>query len=178
MTKIFEALKELNTYEYEFDEWSLSTNGSWFYLNEGNTHTYAAHDNEDEIVAEINRLIGWKRHPATERELKIVEVNDEHILFDNGYEIVYDHEQDCCEDNYADFKQIEDIAFDYTFKGKLRFEKVEQAGFRFGDSRRMFFIPCYSDQNGYYTTEVEIYLKSWNREKMMTWLNAPYGDDY
>ena len=42
--------------------------------------------------------------------MKIKEVNTNYILFDNGSRITFDHEQDCCETNYADFEQLEDLA--------------------------------------------------------------------
>ena len=90
--------------------------------------------------------------------MRIAVVNDEGITFDNGYSITYYHEQDCCECNYADFEQIEDIAKTYDFdEDDMKFEEVPDSGFRFGDSRRMFFIPCYSCQNGYYSSDVDIY---------------------
>lgn len=89
--------------------------------------------------------------------MKIIMVSDEVLWFDNGNKITYDHDQDCCEFNYADFDQLESEAWDYDFKEPLLFEKVDGAGFRFGDQRRMFFIPCYSSQNGYYTTDLDIY---------------------
>lgn len=90
-------------------------------------------------------------------ERKIIFINDAMIKFSDGSTITFDHYQDCCEYNYADFDQLDDIARDYTFKGDLLFEAVEESGFRFGDSRRMFFVPCYSEQNGYYTNEIDIY---------------------
>ena len=90
--------------------------------------------------------------------MKIKEVNNTTIVFDNGKVISFDHYQDCCEDNYADFSQIDDLARDYDFEDKLKFEKCENYGFMFGDSRRMFFVPCYSEQNGYYSFDVDIYL--------------------
>lgn len=90
--------------------------------------------------------------------MKIKEVNDEHILFDNGTEITFDHEQDCCECNYADFKQLDSIARDYEYNETLIFEALDKEGFLFGDNGRLFFVPCYSEQNGYYTDEIDIYL--------------------
>ena len=89
--------------------------------------------------------------------MKIVEVTPEHIKFDTGFTITYDHDQDCCEDNYADFEQLDDIARSYKFDEDLVFEAVPESGFRFGDKRAMFFVPCYSDQNGYYSSEISIY---------------------
>ena len=89
--------------------------------------------------------------------MKIIEVSEEHILFDNGSEITFDHHRDCCEYNYADFEQLDDIALAATFKEDLIFESIENAGFRFGNKGNMHFVPCYSSQNGWYSTEVSIY---------------------
>ena len=93
--------------------------------------------------------------------MKIIEITSEHIKFDNGKTITYDHEQDCCEWNYADFEQLDDIARAHDYDEQtLRFEFVGNHGFRFGDNRQMFFVPCYSEQNGYYTTNIDIYYNS------------------
>lgn len=88
--------------------------------------------------------------------MKIIEVTYKHILFSNGWVITYDHEQDCCETNYADFTALETFAYEYNFKS-LRFERCN-GGFRFGDESYMVYVPCYSVQNGYYTTDIDIYL--------------------
>ena len=88
---------------------------------------------------------------------KIAEVTEEAIIFTDGSRITYDHDNDCCEWNYADFKQLDDVARGYTFEGDMVFESVECAGFKFGDSRRQFFVPCYSVQNGYYSSDIDIY---------------------
>jgi len=91
--------------------------------------------------------------------MKIHKVTECAIIFDNDKEISFEHEADCCEYNYADFPQViennSDI-LDYDFENNLIFEKCDD-GFRFGDSRRMYFVPCYSEQNGYYSTDVDIY---------------------
>lgn len=89
--------------------------------------------------------------------MKIVNITDEEIIFDNGSTISFDHGQDCCEWNYADFSQIDDIAKDYNFNEDLKFEPIEGAGFRFGNNNQMVFVPCYSEQNGYYSCDIEIY---------------------
>lgn len=89
---------------------------------------------------------------------KISKVTEEAIEFTDGGRITFDHDQDCCEYNYADFGQVDDIARNYTFEGDMRFDTAE-GGFMFGDARRKFYVPCYSSQNGYYTTAIDIY---WN----------------
>ena len=92
---------------------------------------------------------------------KIKNITEEAIIFTDGTEITFDHEQDCCEYNYADFRQLDDIARSTDFNTKLlQFEKVDY-GFRFGNKpNKMFFVPCYSEQNGYYTDELDIYLNN------------------
>ena len=91
---------------------------------------------------------------------KIRKVEENLIKFDDGTEITCDHCQDCCEWNYADCEQIDDLARAYNFNTKaLKFELLEGQGFRFGDRpERMFFVPCYSEQNGYYSANIDIYL--------------------
>lgn len=89
--------------------------------------------------------------------MKIKNITEDIILFDNGKIIYYDHNQQCCEYNYADFEQLDDLARDYDFSENLKFEAVDDCGFRFGDERQMFFVPCYSEQNGYYSSDVDIY---------------------
>jgi len=83
---------------------------------------------------------------------------DDYIEFEDGSKITYYHEQDCCEVNYADFRQLDDIALSADFDmDKLAFEPLEH-GFRFGNKpNKMFFVPCYSEQNGYYSDQVGIY---------------------
>lgn len=89
--------------------------------------------------------------------MKIKEIQDEQIIFDNGETIGFRHYADCCEWNYADFNQLDDIARNATFTSPLTFEKVEESGFRFGNQpNRMFFVPCYSEQNGYYSSDLTI----------------------
>jgi len=97
--------------------------------------------------------------------MKIKEVTKDDIVFDNGNVITHDHEQDCCEHNYADFEELQEDAKDYEFDEDLIFEKVT-GGFRFGSKNTpMFFIPCYSDQNGFYGFDVDIY---YNDKKVLT----------
>lgn len=88
--------------------------------------------------------------------MKISKVDEFSIRFDNGNFICFFHERDCCEDNYADFNQLEEMAYNMEFDEKLVFEKVNGSGFRFGSGGKMFFVPCYSWQNGYYSDDLHI----------------------
>lgn len=91
---------------------------------------------------------------------KIIKLEENLIKFDDGTTITADHSQDCCEYNYADCERVDDIAKYTDFDtANLEFEAVEGSGFRFGNKPgKMFFVPCYSEQNGYYSSDVDIYL--------------------
>lgn len=94
--------------------------------------------------------------------MKIKEIRWNRIKFDNDSEITYDHSPQYCECNYADFLYLQDETglFDYEFDENLDFEEciTGDCGFRFGNkNKRMFFVPCYSEQNGYYSFDVNIY---------------------
>jgi len=107
--------------------------------------------------------------------MKIKGVTDEAIIFDNGNKITFNHESDCCELNWADFGVLNPNVFnyDYDFDEDLEFRPVEGLGFLFGCVRKekvaaslggyvdyvehFIFIPCYSDQNGYYSIDIDIF---------------------
>ena len=91
---------------------------------------------------------------------KIIEAGENILRFDDGVEIYCDHTQDCCEHNYADFTQLDNIARSRDFDtDKLEIEILEDQGFRFGNKPfNMHFVPCYSVQNGYYSTNLNIFI--------------------
>ena len=90
------------------------------------------------------------------KKVSIIKVTEEQIVFSDYSYIFCSHEQDCCENNYADFLQIDDLAKVCTYLLPLRFESCE-GGFRFGNKYRLFFVPCYSVQNGYYSSDIDVY---------------------
>ena len=99
--------------------------------------------------------------------------NDQRINFSNGDYIIYDHEQDCCERNYADFSILDTFyhgeEFDYVTISAadegflLNLHGVEPFA-SFGEPMKIF-IPCYSVQNGYYTTHLVVSLCHENMER-------------
>lgn len=96
--------------------------------------------------------------------MKIKNVTNTKIEFDNCNCITYDHEPDCCEENWADFSSLTDkhVNYNVDFNEDLIFEFIDGMGFRFGSQdnercMRWIFIPCYSDQNGYYSDDIDIY---------------------
>lgn len=89
--------------------------------------------------------------------MRILKITEDFIEFDNGKRVEFYHCCDCCEINYADFEQLDSLARDVDFSEPLVFEECDY-GFRFGNPPiNMFFVPCYSMQNGYYSNELDIW---------------------
>ena len=91
---------------------------------------------------------------------KIIELYENLIRFDDGTAITAFHAQDCCEHNYADCEQLDDIARNTDFDtSRLEIDILQDQGFRFGNKPfNMHFVPCYSEQNGYYSTNLDIFI--------------------
>lgn len=105
--------------------------------------------------------------------MKITKWDDDCIYFSDGSTITYDHINDCCENNWADFsvlelfyQQEEFVDFDIIpveecgFVLSLRFAREpispgSQWYYDYAQSKKIL-IPCYSDQNGYYSTDLTI----------------------
>ena len=108
--------------------------------------------------------------------MRIESISSDSILFDNGDIIGWEHFQDCCEEVYADFQQLDDLARSYNYSENLIFEEGEY-GFCFGDKRRMFFVPCYNIQNGHYSGVIEVYYweasKNYNQREIVLTYDTP-----
>ncbi len=104
--------------------------------------------------------------------MKIKEINEEYIIFDNNYKLESHHQQDCCENVYADFEtlkdynvstktgksiKIQDIDFNETLEALV--EGIKGEGFNIiSKIGEKFFVPCYNEQNGYYSSDLELIL--------------------
>lgn len=98
--------------------------------------------------------------------IRIKYINDERVTFTNGSYIMYDHLQDCCEDNFADFQSIRDTVLE-----NMDFKDIVIENSDFGFLLNGHLINCYSNQNGYYTNNIDIYYKDKN-DKIIKEINT------
>ena len=105
-------------------------------------------------------------------KLKIAKIKHTEIIFDNGYKLEYYHDQLCCEEVYADFSILETYnvstktgknisIYDIDFCENLKelVEGKKDCGFNLiSKIREKFFVPCYNEQNGYYSDKLELIL--------------------
>ena len=90
------------------------------------------------------------------KKIKIKSFDEDEIIFTDGSCISHDHISDCCEYNYADFSSIKDsILEDLEFDEITIEESEDDQGFLLNGH----LINCYSSQNGYYSSDVDITLR-------------------
>ena len=104
--------------------------------------------------------------------MKIVEIGesygDQYILFDNEKKLEYIHDQECCEEVYADFKNMQVIGLqdkNFMWASELDFFEnlltsvvpIEGVGFYLVTKQGIcILVSCYNVQNGYYSDELKL----------------------
>lgn len=101
---------------------------------------------------------------------RVIEINKngveyretEAIYFDSGATLSAIHETNCCEAHYlgtADLELSDFEGLEFDLSGDAYFEKVPGSGIRLVPVvGHPVFIPGYSDNNGYYSDELELVL--------------------
>lgn len=104
--------------------------------------------------------------------MKIKSIKDDEVEFDNGYILKSYHIQDCCESVFADFEVLNTYNVSTVTGKKINIRKINfeenleklvqgvaGAGFNMISKKgEKFFIPCYNQQNGYYSSKLELIL--------------------
>ena len=101
--------------------------------------------------------------------MKIIKLLINEIQFDNDFKLIFNHNQDCCEDVYADCENIQAMShvntpiYESDFDIDIRLEFVKDVGVHiFNKSGMKYLISCYNIQNGYYSDSLTVSLvKDW-----------------
>ncbi len=100
--------------------------------------------------------------------MKIVSIGKAGIIFDNGLTLEHYHEQDCCEDVYADWENMQVMGErekNYVNAADLDFFEnilksivpIEDLGFYIVTKQGIcILVSCYNQQNGYYSDELSL----------------------
>lgn len=103
--------------------------------------------------------------------MRIVEIGDESLTFDNGCVLMSNHSSDCCEWHWLDFSVMRTDKYVSTVTGKsiniyeqefdfskcVPFKKIEGTGILLRDVEGNKYLICgYGDNNGYYGTNIDL----------------------
>lgn len=103
--------------------------------------------------------------------MKITEIGEESLTFDNGCVLMSTHWQECCEWHWLDFsvmransyvstingKHINIYEQDFDFSNGVTFERVEGLGIMLLDAEgNKYLINGYNDNNGCYYTNIDL----------------------
>lgn len=124
-------------------------------------------DNLSESIEEIK----LKATP-TLKECHVTHISNSMITFSNGFMLKSDHEQDCCEDHYLCFSDLEPDDFkglSFNLNDDNFFKRIKGYGIELvpvhGHSVK---IPGYGSQNGYYSDNLELVILSPSFRKFKT----------
>lgn len=104
---------------------------------------------------------GFLKLEAMEK-LKVVKVENESIVFDNGFTLASNHDQDCCENHWLSFKNLtikdfEGLEFDLS--GETFFRRVPDFGIELIPLRGWpVRVPGYGSNNGCYSDQLDLVL--------------------
>jgi len=99
------------------------------------------------------------------KKCKVVDVSvkDEYIQFDNGAKLYSYHDQDCCENHYLNFADLQLSDFDgleFDLSGEEFFKRIEDYGIELipidGHSVK---IAGHGSNNGYYSSNLSLVIE-------------------
>lgn len=105
--------------------------------------------------------------------MKLIKINENSLEFDDGTIIEDNHDQDCCEHVYADWKQLNDTDIMSKDFAEIKIEGVKDSGFRLNG----YFVPCYNSQNGYYGSNLELIITNPSKDKKIMDISDFVEDD-
>lgn len=92
-----------------------------------------------------------KLEQCTGENIKFLQ-EEEGLRLSNGIVIKDYHDQDWCEQVYADWSSLDDTSFYDTIFTEVEIELIEGIGFRINK----YLVNCYNSQNGYYSSALDL----------------------
>ena len=102
-------------------------------------------------------------------KLKVVAIDPDSLMFDNGVLLYSAHERDCCEVHYLDFSDLTLEDFDgleFNLNNDDFFERIDGYGITLNPTNGFpVRIPGYGRNNGYYTSNLTLVLTDYSEFK-------------
>lgn len=113
-------------------------------------------------------------------KVKVVKIDREELIFDNGLSLSSEHMRECCEQHYLNFADLtsddfEGLEFDLTTDSF--FSRIEGYGIQLNPIVGFpVRVPGYSDNNGYYSSNLSLVLM--NKGKILKCFDITECQDY
>lgn len=112
--------------------------------------------------------------------MRIKEIEDEEVIFDDGSKLYSDHKLRCCEWHWLDFsilkyynvstktgKTIDIYQQEFDFSNGVTFKKVEDVGILLYDKEKnAYLINGYGSNNGNYETDIILIYEDKDNKKL------------
>jgi hypothetical protein len=93
---------------------------------------------------------------------KILKIENDVIYFENGLTLSSDHQSDCCESHYLDFKELKEEDFkdlEFDLSNDEFFTRIPDYGIQLNATNNFpLRIPGYGYNNGYYSDQLDLIL--------------------
>jgi hypothetical protein len=92
--------------------------------------------------------------------LKVVKIENDELLFNDGTRLLSNHEYKCCEHHYLDFANLDISEFDgleFDLTSDDFFKRVEDYGIELKPIKgHVVRVPGYGSNNGYYSSDIDL----------------------
>ena len=98
--------------------------------------------------------------------LKVVKIENDELVFNDGTRLLSNHDQDCCEWHYLDFADLDISDFDgleFDLTNDNFFNRVEDYGIELKPIKgHVVRVPGYGSNNGYYGSNIDLMISDTN----------------
>jgi len=96
--------------------------------------------------------------------MKVIKIDSEKIEFEDGFKLYSEHEQSCCENHFLSFDDLTISDFeglDFNITNDNFFERIPGYGIAIKPINGLpIRVPGYSSNNGYYSDDLSLIVKS------------------
>lgn len=100
------------------------------------------------------------------KNLKVVKIENDELVFNDGTRLLSNHEQDCCEWHYLDFGDLDITDFDrleFDLTNDNFFNRVEDFGIELKPIKgHAVRVAGYGSNNGYYSSNIDLIIADAN----------------
>ena len=107
------------------------------------------------------------------KNLKVVKIENDELVFNDGTRLLSNHDQDCCEHHYLDFADLDVSDFDgleFDLTNDNFFNRIEDYGIELKPIKgHSVKVPGYGSNNGYYGSNIDLIIANINSKTVKSY---------